>query len=608
MTIRSCHPLCAIPPGHEGRSAKPTCPDVHVAPALPLETSSARRLHSHVPKSNLQTPAATRSLHETYTTNVLHVSLDVRAYEHAMGSREPLCVCDATAAWQRFDFRAEWPHGACQRMYSSNLPTRYEYGMNSHAGTCTGPEGEASGVPSRLGAVVTDLAAQWAACPDSDLEGNHDSTGESGSEQLANNEHSSPCLTMDEARQAMAQGGAVTDSTSHDLAHILDSNGLTDIAEHLREQTLRSLLVRLEERVELLAFLKASGVDALPKRQKLANALSKLKREQYSELEQPTAAPLIVSFDALDDDDGISNAFLFTPDGRQVILQSPRVQQHQPPSTHALDGPILTAVRRLARLAAVHVLVPLVPRCLIGSAAAAAASKSNAVVSAFAQKIAAELCVVRVVALLPYRLADAPHAPGSQLLQSLDELANQPVLDERPTTRRRLARRRQVAIWRGGRGGAAEAGEGSLRARLVHHCTGRSDYDVGFLGTAAPRSRRQMISCQVLLLVEGGSTGWDASWKWALSSGCVLVVLGSLLPPLPQLEPWAHFVPAAVDLSDLDVRVRWALEDPAAEAVAQRCRELYDELCAPGRAVRSLVGLFSELAAATSTPKLNVGP
>ena len=475
-------------------------------------------------------------------------------------------------------------------------------------------EGEASGVPSRLSAVVTDLAAQWAACPDSDLEGNHDSTGESGSEQLANKEKQcSPCLTMDEARQAMAQGGAhrtaVADSTGHDLAHILDSNGLTELAEHLRQQTLRSLLVLHEERVELLAFLKASGVDALPKRQKLANALSKLKREQYSELEQPPAALLTtVSFDPLDDDDGISKAFLFTPDGRQFLLHAPLVQQHQPSSTHALDGPILTAVRRLARLAAVYVLVPLVPRCLMGSAAAAAASKSNAVVSAFAQKIAAELCVVRVVALLPYRLADAPHAPGSQLLQSLDELANQPVLDERPTTRRRLARRRQVAIWRGGRGGAAEAGEGSLRARLVHHCTGRSDYDVGFLGTAAPRSRRQMISCQVLLLVEGGSTGWDASWKWALSSGCVLVVLGSLLPPLPQLEPWAHFVPAAVDLSDLDVRVRWALEDPAAEAVAQRCRELYDELCAPGRAVRSLVGLFSELAAATSTPKLNVGP
>jgi hypothetical protein len=458
------------------------------------------------------------------------------------------------------------------------------------------------GVPTRLSAVVTDLAAQWAACPDSDLEGNHDSTGESGSEQLANKEQQcSPCLTMDEARKALAQGGAhrtaVADSTGDDLAHILDNNGLTELAEHLREQTLRSLLVRHEERVELLAFLKASGVDALPKRQKLANALSKLKREQYSELEQPTAALLTtVSFDPLDDD-GISKAFLFTPDGRQFLLHSPLVQQHQPSSTHALDGPILTAVRRLARLAAVYVLVPLVPRCLIGSAAAAAASKSDAVVSAFAQKIAAELCVVRVVALLPYRLADAPHPPGSHLLQSLDELANQPVLDERPTARRRLARRRQVAIWRGGRGGAAEAGEGSLRARLVHHCTGRCQYDVGFLGTAAPRSRRQMMSCQVLLLVEGGSTGWDVSWKWALGSGCVLVVLGSMLPPLPQLEPWAHFVPAAVDLSDLDVRVKWALEDPAAEAVAQRCRELYDELCAPGRAVRSLVGLFSELAA-----------
>eukprot|EP00900_Chrysochromulina_parva_P005611 jgi/Chrpa1/15050/Chrysochromulina_OHIO_Genome00019030-RA len=356
---------------------------------------------------------------------------------------------------------------------------------------------------------------------------------------------------MDEARKALAQGGAhrtaVADSTGDDLAHILDNNGLTELAEHLREQTLRSLLVRHEERVELLAFLKASGVDALPKRQKLANALSKLKREQYSELEQPTAALLTtVSFDPLDDD-GISKAFLFTPDGRQFLLHSPLVQQHQPSSTHALDGPILTAVRRLARLAAVYVLVPLVPRCLIGSDAAAAASKSDAVVSAFAQKIAAELCA--------------------------------------------------VAIWRGGRGGAAEAGEGSLRARLVHHCTGRCKYDVGFLGTAAPRSRRQMMSCQVLLLVEGGSTGWDVSWKWALGSGCVLVVLGSMLPPLPQLEPWAHFVPAAVDLSDLDVRVKWALEDPAAEAVAQRCRELYDELCAPGRAVRSLVGLFSELAA-----------
>ena len=136
----------------------------------------------------------------------------------------------------------------------------------------------------------------------------------------------------------------------------------------------------------------------------------------------------------------------------------------------------------------------------------------------------------------------------------------------------------------------------SLRTRLVQHCRGRSDlYDVCF-SSDDRCSRGQLGACQVMLLVDGGNGGWDGAWRWALGSGCTLVHVGQCLPPLPELEAWVHFVPAAADLSDLDERVRWALKEPEAVLVAQRCRELYDALRAPGRASRALVALFAELA------------
>ena len=98
----------------------------------------------------------------------------------------------------------------------------------------------------------------------------------------------------------------------------------------------------------------------------------------------------------------------------------------------------------------------------------------------------------------------------------------------------------------------------------------------------------------MLLLVRGHS--WDPSWRWALGSGCVLVVVGSdVLPPVLQLQPWTHFIPAKDDLSDLRERVEYALHHPDADAIATAAMQLFAQLRSPGYAASSLTELFARI-------------
>ena len=64
-----------------------------------------------------------------------------------------------------------------------------------------------------------------------------------------------------------------------DLAELLEEAGISGIKEALGDSTLDSLNTSLvEDRTAFLAGLKASGVDKLGDRQKLANSLGKAKR------------------------------------------------------------------------------------------------------------------------------------------------------------------------------------------------------------------------------------------------------------------------------------------------------------------------------------------
>lgn len=571
--------------------------------------------------------------------------------------------------------------------------------------------------PCALSACIKELTERWADDPDGSDERRHNSCGDAraliadaGRPQCLSVAAASDILGVSELYRAAKR--EVGDREQ--LTKLLDDIGLADIAESaLRRETLRSVLVRLTERTDFLAFLKARGVSALPHRQKLANALNKVMRQQQpqqaqqqqgsppkpqlSAVQPPPLSPLpslqppplpsgppapllpsvppprrpppghaaasatirahadrgsaapaarrlpIVPLAAMDGHPG--GALLVAADGRELFVCSrAEAAQHPPqrqaPTGLALHGPVLLAVGRLARLAAVHILVPLSPShrpshrahasaaalaadgadgaATAGGSFAAAASDGSAAASAgaaaacataaeAAHSVACELGLSAVAPLLPYRHSDAPAASaGCHWLPCFDELAAPPLAnDERAMTRRRLGGRRRLAAWRGGRGlgsGAAANEEGSneegaaLRARAVRHCAGRAGYDVGFTGIAAPMSRRQLGACRVLLLLDGAGGGWDVGWTWALGSGCVLVAVGEYLPPLAELEPWVHYVPAASDLGDLDERVRWALDDPAAELVARRCRDLHDELRASGRATRELARVFAELA------------
>jgi hypothetical protein len=219
-----------------------------------------------------------------------------------------------------------------------------------------------------------------------------------------------------------------------------------------------------------------------------------------------------------------------------------------------------------------------------------------------------------------------------------------------------------LAVWRGGHGGerrhaggsaagagsaAAAAsladvvrdgacgGDESLRARVVRRCASRPDlFDVGFSGEGAPLSRRQQETYRVRLLIDaaadddGGAAGdgardgraagavgacggacdkadggacggaCDSAWRWALTSGSVLVLVGEWVPAIPQLRAWEHFVPVASDLSNLEQRVAWALESADAAAVARRAAELAAELQVAGHATRALAHVVAVAAAA----------
>ena len=100
----------------------------------------------------------------------------------------------------------------------------------------------------------------------------------------------------------------------------------------------------------------------------------------------------------------------------------------------------------------------------------------------------------------------------------------------------------------------------------------------------------------MLLLVDGPAC-WDPAWRWALGSGCVLVVVGEWLPPLAELEPWVHFVPAKADLSDLDERVLWAMRQPEADALACAAQELHGRMLQSGHTERVLAEVFAEVVA-----------
>ena len=126
--------------------------------------------------------------------------------------------------------------------------------------------------------------------------------------------------------------------------------------------SLGTLLVQSEDRLALLAWLKAHGVKILSDRQRIANELSKMRRARETTVVAPAApapvvdAPALLAASYSERHPCGTHGLLIRADGKHAHVNSsppPRVDDgsHQW-ITHGtrLDGPVIGEVARLAAL------------------------------------------------------------------------------------------------------------------------------------------------------------------------------------------------------------------------------------------------------------------
>ena len=483
-----------------------------------------------------------------------------------------------------------------------------------------------------LSLLVAEVVEDWAQQPDgSGSDRAHDSSAD---EKIAGLKIATGDTPLPQQEHIGCDSEHCARTNHSALIALLTSIELESLAASLREETLLSLFVLLEDRPNLLARLKELGVAALPQRQRICNALAKARRADLARrdllTQQPQGVlaarsgalgralppPATVSLPGVD---GLSG-YLLTARGETFYLNG---RSSTLVDALAPDGPTLRAVAHLCTLAGIP-LVILGPRHPSPATTEARLTLERALGCApvylahtaqqqDSQQAEGHDTIADSADTTTNGNADGTRVAGAVatfMLPTLDVLAPPKDPDDRRVSRRKLAGRRLQAVWRGGRGGEAEGGGESfgesnygggggvdgqgLRARLVQYCAGRASFDVGFADDAPPLSRRHQGAYRVRLLVDGHGT-WDAGWLSAICSGSVLVLVGKWLPPIPGLRAWEHYVPAAADLSNLGERVEWALTHPSAAALAERANQLYARCSAPGHASKELIEWFSAI-------------
>ena len=424
-----------------------------------------------------------------------------------------------------------------------------------------------------LSQVVSSLVQKWRAEPNSGSEQDHMASDRGRScKQRPDPVMVSPHLVALAAAESSSIGCAMDHAA---LGSLLSDIGLA--AVDLKSETLLSLILRLEDRPGCLARLKDLGVCVLPHRQKIANALAKAKRNLAP---SGTLPPVLPPSSVFTESVSATCGYLCTARGRVMHLNGRSAMLAE---VLAIEGPVMCEVARFAALAGFTVVV-IAPQSPVGGVAPLAAALGCP---------KERLHVLRTARRHTEPTEPAGEPPG--VMPTFDALVAPIDPDDRRAARRRVQGRQLRAVWRGGRGDGDESR--ALRERLVHFCSGRHDlFDVGFKDEAPALSQRQQGSYRVRLLLCSDAR-WDRGWLSALTSGCVLLVVGDWLPSIPELRAWDHFVPALSDLSDLVERVEWALHnDVDATAMAERSRSLGALLAAPGHLTRCLAGMFAELA------------
>ena len=411
------------------------------------------------------------------------------------------------------------------------------------------------------------------------------------------------------------------------LLGLLATSGLEHLQQPLGRLTLGSLLLRCENRLGLLNHLKGVGVDNLQDRQRVANALAKLKRTTQFQAVDPAGPHPVLGSESLLAEYGQhcgSIGLLLLPDGSvQHVNEEPAdywgshtfsVGLQQP----KLDGPIVAEIARLAQLVGCPVYYPFMDEDPFVvdpmNAFARVETLCDDEKLSHVRRVLGERVLVlttaavrgitsapRCVGLIPAYDSWAAPEDSEKADRWLCGLHRQPL-----NAGTVYANRLDKAVWRGARTGGREGS--SLRSQVVAYCHGKRWADVQFVPDMHSRgmsgetmlgggelTRVQQAGYKILLCVDGNT--WASSWEWALASGSVIIYLGVWhLHLMASLEPYVHFVPCT-SVSELEQQVTWVLDHPTeATQITRNAYALFRRVATPEHTRKCVLDVLTTLA------------
>ena len=157
------------------------------------------------------------------------------------------------------------------------------------------------------------------------------------------------------------------------------------------------------------------------------------------------------------------------------------------------------------------------------------------------------------------------------------------IAEDRPWSEKKLK-----AVWRGASSNCIPRPNKASRLELVLKFFSDPELDVGFSKITSEwehsadmrkylrerLSKKEQLACKYIIVVDGNDL--PSSLPWVLFSKSLALIVKTNVESIVDygLEPWVHYVPIAIDYSDLKDKIGWcARNDSQCEKISQNATE-----------------------------------